>query len=78
MPLYEYICRQCSTDFEALVPAGRRDAGDLTCPHCGAARTARKISLAAPTVVKSGGPGQSAFDCGAPGGCCGGACGLPD
>lgn len=76
MPIYEYLCRDCHADFEALVSASRRDSGDTLCPHCGAARTARKISLTAPAVVKSGGSATSAFDCGAPGGCCGGACAM--
>jgi len=77
MPLYEYVCRACDTDFEALVPASRRDAADATCPQCGATKTARKISLMAQAVVRQGGrPGGSSepFHCGAPGGCCGGAC----
>ena len=73
MPLYEYVCRACDTDFEALVPASRRDAADAACPRCGATKTARKISLTAPPVVKAGGASE-AFNCGAPGGCCGGAC----
>ncbi len=76
MPLYEYACRQCHADFEALVPAGRRDAADTPCPQCGATKIARKISLTAPAVVKSGGSDAAAFDCGAPGGCCGGACAM--
>ena len=73
MPLYEYVCRGCDTDFEALVPASRRDAADAACPRCGATKTARKISLTAQAVVKAGGASE-AFNCGAPGGCCGGAC----
>ena len=76
MPLYEYVCRQCHADFEALVPAARRDAADAPCPRCGATRTARKISLTAPAVVKSGGTSAPSFDCGAPGGCCGGSCAI--
>ena len=72
MPLYEYVCRDCHTDFEALLPASRRDAGDTSCPGCGATKTARKISLMAQPVVKGGPP--EPFNCGAPGGCCGGAC----
>ncbi len=74
MPLYEYVCRVCDADFEALLPAGRRDGGDAACPRCGATRTARKISLTARPVVRDGGA-SAPFDCGAPGGCCGGACG---
>jgi putative FmdB family regulatory protein len=76
MPLYEYVCRTCHMDFEALLPASRRDAAEATCPHCGAAKTARKISLTAQAVVKEGGASEP-FNCGAPGGCCGGAC-RPD
>ena len=76
MPLYEYVCRQCHADFEALVPASHRDAADTPCPQCGAVKTARKISLTAPAVVRSGGAGAPSFDCGAPGGCCGGACAM--
>jgi len=73
MPLYEYVCRACDADFEALVPASRRDAPEAACPRCGATRTARKISLTAQAVVRAGGASE-AFHCGAPGGCCGGAC----
>lgn len=76
MPLYEYVCRACDTDFEALVPTSRRDAA---CPQCGAAKTARKISLMAQAVVKEGrrsGGASEPFHCGAPGGCCGGACAM--
>ena len=73
MPLYEYVCRACHADFEALAPASRRDAPDLPCPRCAGVKVARKVSLAAPSVVRSGGASQPAsFDCGAPGGCCGG------
>ena len=75
MPLYEYVCRACQTDFEALVPASRRDSSETACPKCGATKTARKISLMAPSVVRAGGKSSPTdFDCGAPGGCCGGAC----
>ena len=79
MPLYEYVCRACDTDFEALVSTGRRDSADAACPQCGATKTARKISLMAQPVVKSGGRSGGAsepFGCGAPGGCCGGACAM--
>ena len=79
MPLYEYVCRACDADFEALVPAGRRDAADTACPQCGVTKTARKISLMAQPVIRGGarsGGTSEPFDCGAPGGCCGGACAM--
>lgn len=78
MPIYEFICRECSKDFEMLVPASKRDSTE--CPECGSNRTARRISLTAPAQIKSGGSSSSMASsgegCGAPS-CCGGMCGLP-
>jgi putative FmdB family regulatory protein len=42
VPLYEYSCRACSNDFEALVRAGER----AICPACGSADLARLMSVA--------------------------------
>ena len=77
MPIYEYVCRECQTDFEALLPASRRDDDPAACPQCQSKRVARKISLMAEHVVKSGKSGGSPapFSCGAQS-CCGGACGM--
>lgn len=74
MPLYEFACRKCNTDFEKIVPAIQRDS--VSCPQCGNEQTLRKISLAAPAqvAVKASGAGQS---CGAPQ-CCGGGCQMPN
>lgn len=76
MPLYEYICRDCQTGFEALITTGNRDEGSA-CPQCGGEKVARKVSLMASHIVKSGRSGGSSepFDCGASS-CCGGSCGL--
>jgi putative FmdB family regulatory protein len=76
MPIYEYVCRDCSKDFEAIVASGKRDEG-TACPECGGQKVARKISLMANPVVKSGKSGGSSepFSCGAPS-CCGGMCGI--
>jgi putative FmdB family regulatory protein len=76
MPLYEYFCRNCQSDFETLVSAGKRDQG-AACPQCGGAKVARKISLMAHPVVRSGKSGGSSepFNCGAPS-CCGGTCAM--
>lgn len=80
MPIYEYICRDCRADFELLTASSRRDAPETVCPQCGQTKIARKISLMAQPVVKGStiNGRAEAFDCGAPGGCCGGACGLDD
>jgi putative FmdB family regulatory protein len=44
MPLYDYLCPQCGTRFEALVRADAVPA----CPHCGATEPQRQLSLPAP------------------------------
>ena len=75
MPIYEYVCRSCETDFEALLPSEQRDNGAAACPKCTGTKVARKISLMANAVVKQGrsGGASEAFSCGAPA-CCGGGC----
>jgi putative FmdB family regulatory protein len=44
MPLYDYLCPQCQTRFEALVRGGTVPA----CPHCGATEPQRQLSMPAP------------------------------
>jgi putative FmdB family regulatory protein len=43
MPLYDYTCRQCSHQFEALVFNGE----EVQCPECQGARVERQLSLPA-------------------------------
>ncbi len=74
MPIYEFACRKCNTDFEKLVAASQRDS--VPCPACGNEKTMRKMSLAAPAQMSSG-RGAQPQDCGMPS-CCGGGCGLPN
>lgn len=73
MPLYEYVCRECRANFEALIPSSRRDDG-AACPQCAGVEVARKISLMAAPVIRSGVPSEP-FSCGAPT-CCGGGCSV--
>ena len=42
MPIYEYTCETCGTDFEKLVFAG--DDEPVQCPHCSATRVTKKMS----------------------------------
>ncbi len=44
MPLYEYECSDCQTEFESLRTMSRADA-PIACPRCGSVSTHRKISL---------------------------------
>lgn len=50
MPIYEYICPNCSGRFQKLV-LGFSDPVDLACPRCGFAQVRRAISRFA--TVKS-------------------------
>jgi putative FmdB family regulatory protein len=68
MPIYEYRCPGCGTEFERLVDS--RTA--VVCPTCASATVTRRLSLFRP-VTQSGVAGP------APGGgaCCGGGgCGC--
>ncbi|RMF37062.1 MAG: zinc ribbon domain-containing protein [Chloroflexi bacterium] len=44
MPIYEYLCANCRTRFEALRPKTQADA-PIPCPSCGSRETSRTISL---------------------------------
>src|SRR5262249_13332637 len=77
MPIYEYICQDCSRAFEALVLGSQKPK----CPHCKSARLKQELSVFA--VAGSG--KSSASDDSAPGACdsCGdprgpGACSIDD
>ncbi|RQM44592.1 zinc ribbon domain-containing protein [Paraburkholderia bannensis] len=44
MPLYDYQCRNCRLNFEALVRAGTPPR----CPHCGGALLDKQVSAPVP------------------------------
>ncbi|MGD1997009.1 MAG: zinc ribbon domain-containing protein, partial [Anaerolineae bacterium] len=44
MPLYEYLCADCETQFDALRSMAEAD-DPIACPDCGSKQTARTISL---------------------------------
>lgn len=76
MPIYEFVCRKCNTDFEKIVSSAQRDA--VPCPACGNAKSARKVSLTSPARVSQTVATRSDFGgCGAPS-CCGGGCQIPN
>ena len=41
MPIYEYRCDECETEFEKLVRAFREE---VSCPDCGSAAVERRLS----------------------------------
>lgn len=44
MPLYEYVCQDCESRFDALRAMSDADA-PIPCPDCGSERVRRAISL---------------------------------
>lgn len=50
MPLYDYVCTECETSFEALV----KHQEEAACPACSSMKTERLLGVpAAPKVVAS-------------------------
>lgn len=49
MPLYEFVCRTCQREFEALV----RHDEQAECPECQSRETERKLSLPGIPLVAS-------------------------
>jgi putative FmdB family regulatory protein len=70
MPIFNYRCTACGTEFERLVRSETR----VSCPECNGRRLERLMSLTA----RPAGAGKPAdlSRLGPPpgGGCCGGAC----
>jgi len=64
MPLFEFVCRNCDAQFEALVPS----AAAAACPSCQSRELTRQLSVFA---MQSGAPAGVR----PPGAC--GACGDP-
>ena len=78
MPMYEYGCLACNTNFDRLRRMDQDDDG-VTCPHCGGARVQRRLSVFAAhsrgtsaVVAESAPRATGGGGCGA--GCCGGGC----
>ncbi|NIP84950.1 MAG: zinc ribbon domain-containing protein [Planctomycetales bacterium] len=77
MPLYEYVCEDCRSEFELLV----RGSQPPLCPNCGGKRLEKLLSVPAAHTSSGSSPlplceGPAS---GPPGGPCGmGGCGLPE
>ena len=61
MPMYEYVCRDCTHEFETLV----FDGDEVHCPECDGVKLERLLSVPGrprvaasplPTACKSSGP----------------------
>jgi putative FmdB family regulatory protein len=71
MPIFEYICKQCDHQFEALVYREQK----AECPKCHGAKLAPQLSVfavsakAGPSAAPSGGGCGSCGDPRGPGSC---------
>ena len=77
MPIYEYTCDECDTQFERIV---LNKTQEIACPKCAGKRNSIQLSVfSAPNggngngaSARQSGPESSGGD----GGCCGGGCGC--
>ena len=77
MPIFEYVCKECDHEFEALVFGNQK----AECPKCHSKKLAPQLSVFA--VAAKGSSGVSASPAAGPCGSCGdprgpGSCSLPD
>jgi putative FmdB family regulatory protein len=71
MPIYEYVCNVCQTQFEKIVINKQQE---ISCPKCASKKATIQLS-----VFATAGNGSSSAPSGSSsggGGCCGGGCGC--
>lgn len=66
MPIYEYVCKECNHQFEALV-YGKEKA---ECPKCQSKKLEPQLSVFAVSAKSNSSPSMPAGPCG--------SCGSPD
>lgn len=66
MPMFEFVCEQCSSQFELLVHPGEKP----DCPKCGSVKIEKLMSVSAGRVaggsalpIASPGPAPAAHSC---------------
>jgi putative FmdB family regulatory protein len=70
MPIYEYVCLDCGTRFDALRPMRDADA-PIACKECKSECTTRQLSV---FFAQSGGRAVAGSNGGGCAGCSGGSC----
>ena len=75
MPIFEYVCKQCAHEFEALVYGSEK----AECPKCHGTKLEPQLSVFAVAAKSGSSAAQSAGPCGSCGDPRGpGACSLGD
>jgi putative FmdB family regulatory protein len=70
MPIYEYICDDCATEFEKIVINKQQE---ISCPKCAGKKNTIQLSVFS-SAVAGGSPKASGPTSSGGGGCCGGGC----
>ena len=74
MPIFEYLCKECGSEFETLV---KNADSKVECPKCGKAKVERKLSVFAASVAGQNCPSAPSCPSAGKRGCGhGGACGC--
>jgi putative FmdB family regulatory protein len=75
MPIFEYVCKECDHQFEALVYGSEK----AECPKCHGKKLSQQLSVFAVAAKGASAPSRAAGPCGRCGDPRGaGACSLPD
>jgi putative FmdB family regulatory protein len=75
MPIYEYICKECDHEFEAIVYGSQK----ADCPKCHSKKLVPQLSVFAVAAKGPSAPNVSGGGCGSCGDPRGpGACSMPD
>ena len=53
MPIYEFVCKECSKNFEDLVLSASR-IDEVVCPVCGSGQVKKKMSTFASKAAEGG------------------------
>ena len=74
MPIYEYICDDCQTEFEKIVINKQQE---IACPKCDSKKNTIQISVfSSTTAIGNGASAKPTNGFSGGGGCCGGGCGC--
>jgi len=71
MPIYEYVCDDCKSQFEKIVINRQQE---ISCPTCSSKKATIQLSVFSSAIA--GGSAKSSGPPSGSGGCCGGGCGC--
>jgi len=73
MPIYEYVCEECKTQFEKIVINKHEP---ISCPKCASKKATIQLSVFATAAGNGSSPSGGSSPASGGGGCCGGGCGC--